>query len=93
MYPGLVGKGFNIVEMPNELGYAIIGFYQWEEIGETPVSLYYEIDDKKYSCKTYYGVANLQGELVIPAEYDKITDNKDGSFVCVKDGQEKRIVL
>ncbi len=93
LYPGLVGKGFNIVEMPNELGYAIIGFYQWEEIGETPVSLYYEIDDKKYSCKTYYGVANLQGELVIPAEYDKITDNKDGSFVCVKDGQEKRIVL
>ena len=94
LYPGLVGKGFNIVERPNASGHAIICFFQWEVLDDSSdYSSYYPVDGRKYRRIEHYGVANLHGELVIPAEYDKITDKKDGSFLCVKDGQEKRIVL
>lgn len=95
LYPGLVGENSSIVEKTNISGYAIICFFQWEEISEPCESSYFLNlkDNKKYHRIEHYGVANLQGKLVIPAEYDKITDKKDGSFLCVKDGQEKRIVL
>ncbi len=95
LYPGLAGKGFNIVERPNASGYVIICFFQWEEISEPCGSSYFLNlkDNKKYHRIEHYGVANLQGELVIPAEYDKIMDNKDGSFLCVKEDQETKIIL
>lgn len=91
LYPGLADKGFNIVERPNQYGFAIIGVFQWEETDHSDRVFWNLKDDKKYRRIEHYGVANIQGELVIPAEYDKITDERDGSFLCVKDNKETRI--
>ena len=91
LYPGLAEKGFNIIERPNQYGFAIIGIFQWEETDHFDRVVWNLKDDKKYRRIEHYGVANIQGELVIPAEYDKITDKRDGSFLCVKDNKETRI--
>ena len=93
LYPGLVNKGFNIVEKPNKDGFAIVGIFDWEELSAAFVnSSYFPVGNKKYHRKERYGVTDLQGKLVIPAEYNKIIDEKDGSFTCMKGKERTRIV-
>ena len=94
LYPDLVNKGFNIVERPNKDGLVIVGIHHWEELKTDFVdSSYIPIGNKRYNRTETYGVANLKGELVIPAEYDKIYDGKDGSFSCYKGTSKTRIIV
>ncbi len=93
LYPGLVNKGFNIVELPDPEGYAIVAIFEFFETpdeisGSSPAE-----DGKSYFRVMHYGVSDLDGNLVLPAEYESIFERKDGKFVCRKDGQEEIIDL
>ena len=93
MYPGLVNKGFNIVGLPDQYGFAAVAIFEFIEIPESCPG--YPADMKQYKHIEHYGVANLEGELVLPAEYDWIhgVNKKPGKFICRKDGQEQVIDL
>ena len=87
LYPGLIGKGFNIIEKPNKSGFVIVGIFEFIEADRMKGNCY---GGDKYYCRTdHYGVANLDGVLVIPAEYDRIYEKKNGVFVCTKDGKDE----
>ena len=90
LFPWLMNKGYATVEPPNKYGFAIISFFEFIESPET-VSGYCTVNGKKCIRKEKCGVAGTDGELAIPAEYDKIKDLKDGSFECVR-GSEKIII-
>lgn len=90
LFPWLMNKGYATVKPPNEYGFAIISLFEFIEAPEA-LSGYYTDDGKRCIRKEKYGVAGTDGELAIPAEYDKIKDLKDGSFECVR-GEEKIII-
>ena len=89
LYPGLLNKGFNIVEQPDKDGHVIVGIFEFIETPNGNCS-----DGKRrYLRKERYGVADLEGKLIVPAEYDRILEKKAGIFLCTKDGQEIEINL
>ena len=90
LFPWLMNKGYAEVNPPNEYGFAIISFFEFIEAHEA-VSKYFIANGERYIRKEKYGVAGTDGELEIPADYDKIKDLEDGSFECVK-GLEKIII-
>ena len=92
LYPSLVNKGFNIVERPDKHGFAVVAIFEIKETQRIG-SGFLGSDGKHYERIERYGIADLDGSLVIPAEYDKIYEKKAGSFVCRKDGYEKVISL
>ena len=89
LYPGLLNKGFNIVGQPNKDGLSIVGIFAFVESPNGNCSA----GDKNYFRKESYGVADLEGNLIVPAEYDKIWEKKTGIFLCSKDGQGHEIDL
>ena len=93
LYPGLVNKGFNIVNRPDQYGFAAVAIFEFIEM-QKPRSGY-PAGIKQYERIEHYGVANLEGDLVLPAEYDWIhgVNKEPGKFMCRKDGQEQVIDL
>ena len=86
LYPGLSDRGFGIVDEPNDQGFAVVCCFEWEEAKEGANS-WSPMNGKKYERHDCYGVANLDGELVVPMLYDKIYDMKNGQFECRKNGE------
>lgn len=60
--------------------------FEWEEAKENDNS-WLPMKGKKYERHDRYGVANLDGELVVPIIYEKINDMKNGQYECRKDSE------
>ena len=90
IYPGLVNKGFNGVNKPNPYGHVIVSIRTHYEVDQS-VWHWNPVFGKKYWCNVKLGVVDLEGNILIPIEYDSIHDNQDGSFECVQ-GDNKMII-
>ena len=92
LYPAILGKGFNGVDRPNANGQMIVykrNFYRADD----SVTSWSPIFGKKYRSYHTYGVADIEGNVLIPIMYDKIVDKKDGSFECHKDDKIEKIIV
>ena len=87
-YPWQVGKNLAFVERPDEFGYAIVAFstyIQAEETMENDIYCFYK-NSKTFERRFWFGVMDELGEMVIPAEYEKIRHLGYGFYACEKNG-------
>lgn len=81
LYPQLTNKGFGTVDLPNEDGYSIISIFRWIELTENATQ-WTPMNGKKYRRYQLYGVVDLQGNILIPPQYEEIKYSGNGVFEC-----------
>lgn len=92
LYPALADKRLSWIGKPNVNGHMIvykIHFYRAED----SVTRWHPIFGKKYESTRFYGVVDVDGNILIPLEYEEIYDRGDGGFECRFNGENKVIVL
>ena len=85
LFPWLEGKGFSIVEPPNDSMMSVVAVSRFTTANNIE-SGYFKVNGKKYERKWLYGIYSSAEEYILPTEYDAITDLSDNTFVCLKDG-------
>lgn len=83
-YPWQVGKGFSMVERPNESGYSVVSVSVYKETEETKDNdsfCFYE-GNKTVERRFLFGLLDGKGELALPTAYEKIVDLDFNIFAC-----------
>lgn len=88
-YPCLTELKLSGMELPDEDGYVIVSRSSY--FRDDSLTAYYSVFGHKYDSIVKSGVLDLQGNTVIPIEYDSI-NKRDNVFVCQKDGVTENIV-
>ena len=81
LYPNLVNKGYGTVDRPNKDGYVVVSVFRWVELTEDATQ-WSPMNGKKYRRCTLYGVVDLDGNVLIPPEYEEVKYTGDGVFEC-----------
>ena len=92
LYPDLVGKGFSVPKKANLNGHVIVSKTQFYRVDDN-VTSWNTIFGKKYRSTNLYGVVDVKGNILIPIQYENITDNKDGTFECSINGEHEVISI
>ena len=83
-YPWQVGKGLATVEIPDDLGYSIVGVMRFRETVETAENsiFCFDQDGKTYERRIWFGVMDKNGDMVVPTEYVHIKRLAERLYFC-----------
>lgn len=92
--PALSSLGKGLYEICREGKWGVIDEKLQQIVPFKYDSSFWPFDDNglsKFRRDKLYGLINQQGEEQVPAIYDQISDNSDGSYTVEKDGVEYKI--